>query len=456
MIKLSKEIESQALFWFKELLKFDTSNPPGMEGAAIDFIAGVLAKAGIESKILAKDSERPNLYAEIGNRSTVPAILLSSHVDVVPIENESHWKFPAFSATEHDGMIWGRGALDVKYKTAFDLALLIACKEKNLGRPLKLLVLSDEEAGCDYGSKYVLKDHFDLVAAEYVINEVGGFNLRLGTRDVFPIQAGEKGFCHLRIHAHGQSMHASTPLPNTPIAILARTITALEDYFLGIRISPSSKRFFEGVAALQPEKLSKVFLGLLDALTVEDSLALMDDALLRAQIKAMLCNTVVPTRIGGGFKVNVVPESAWVDFDCRLMPGISSEEFHKTLKIFLEKVLGDSASTLKTEIISFQNGYELDPEDALLKSIQAGVEAHWKKAFKQPKALPLLLPASSDNAHYFEAGIKPIGFAPLKFPKDFPGFALAHAVNERIPVKSFLEGLQCYVAVLGSVLGVVK
>lgn len=441
------QLENQAVAWLKALLSIDTSNPPGYEKEAAELVCKILADNGIVARKLEKDPERPNVFAEIQSSSSNSALLLSSHLDVVPVEEASFWKFPPFSATEHDGMLWARGALDVKFKTALDIAAMLWAKEQNLKRPLKFLALADEEAGCDFGSKFVLSEHFDLVKSEYVLNEVGGFNIFLGTKEIFLIQSGEKSFCQIRLHARGSAMHASTPIKDTCIVVLAKAISALNDIFLGYQLCDSSTKFLQSLARDGNDSLAQLAQGMLRAESVEDALEKIDDLMLRAQLRAMFCHTVSPTRVGGGFKINVIPEAAWVDLDCRLVPGVKGEDFVKALEFFLAQTLGALATQLKLELVAFEPGYEISSEDSFFEQVKLGLEANWVKNEKSI-CVPYLLPASSDSSHYSRAGIRPIGFSPLRFAKNFPGFSLAHGLNERIPLKAFSEGLRCYLDVL--------
>lgn len=453
-MKNKEELIEAALGWFKELLKIDTSNPPGNERQAVEYIASVLKQHGIEPQILAKEESRSNIFAQMLGASDKPPLLLSSHIDVVPVEDPHNWSFPPFGAQEYDQMVWGRGTLDVKYKTAFDMALLIYAREHKLTRTLKMVALADEELGQEFGSRFVTEKHFELIRSEYVINEVGGFNVRLGARDIIPIQVGEKSFAHVRFHVNGPSAHGSIPLPNSSVALLGQLLTTLHDSYLGFHPCASSSAFFESVADGQPEEIAAGFKALLTPDMVEDALALIGDPLIRTQLRAMLCHTVNPTRLGGGFKVTVVPEAVWADCDCRIIPDVEIKHFVKELGIFLQHTLGEAAKRIEIELVSSLQGYEIDGRDALIQHIGSVAEASWNTVLLQPKAAPMLMPASSDNSVFVRAGIKPIGFAPLLFPPDFPGFALAHAANERVPISAFRQGLSLYLDSMAGVLGI--
>ncbi|MEZ4754386.1 MAG: M20/M25/M40 family metallo-hydrolase [Bdellovibrionota bacterium] len=455
MIKYNEEIETKALAWFKELLKFDTSNPPGNEKAAIDHIAGIVKSFGIEPKIIYKSSPaRPNLYASLEGKKAGPKLLLSSHVDVVPIEDATSWSFDPFSASEFEDCIWSRGTLDMKFKTAFDLALLsLAAEQKDsFAGSLELVCVCDEEVGSEHGSKFLMDQHRDLFKATHVLNELGGFNLNLAGTELILIQAGEKHSMHMRIHCLGQSTHACVPPKETAIKLLSEVMLAFSTEFLGFQLCPITNAFFDTILNTGNPITQTLVPLLKDPNSVEQTLETLPDAIVRTELKSMLCHTVVPTRIGGGFKINVIPEAAWADFDCRIVPTVNPQEFRELVKKFISLRFPNDADNIQIEFMDEELGYEIDMQDEIFQSISKEIEKFWSDKPTSPKSAPMLLPAGSDSRNYANAGIVPIGFAPLYFPPDFPGFTLAHAANERVPISAFLEGLKAYINTVSSLL----
>ncbi|RMG40450.1 MAG: M20/M25/M40 family metallo-hydrolase [Candidatus Dadabacteria bacterium] len=445
---ISAEIIEKAEKWLADLIRIDTSNPPGQEKEYADAISEILKDYGITPTVIALDASRPNLFCEISAESEFPAILLSSHADVVPVEDPASWKVPPFSGQVKGGELWGRGALDMKYKTAFDLAVMVLFKDLNLRRPLKMIVVADEEEGCKYGSSYLVKEHLELIRSEYVFNELGGFNLKIGSKEFYPVQAGEKSFCHLRLHVKGRTGHASVKSGPSSIDRLAEAINAINNNFLGFSLCTLTEAFIKKVADSHHDATKALFEALLEPEKIERTLELIPDHEERALLKAMLCNTVTATRIGGGFKVNVIPEAVWADLDCRLVPGVKSGDFIKQLEYFFEKSFPEDHHLFEIEEIQFQRGYQLNAEEELVGELGTYLEKTWKGGI----SVPLLLPASSDNSNYYGAGIIPVGFAPLKFPDGFAGFLLSHSNSERIPLESFKNGLECYVGALKEIM----
>ncbi|WKZ57912.1 MAG: M20/M25/M40 family metallo-hydrolase [Bdellovibrionota bacterium] len=452
------EFSSMALSFLQKLLQFDTSNPPGDEQEAIQWIAAELDKARISYEIVGLEESRPNLIATLTDPGERAIALLSSHVDVVPVEEPSSWKVPPFSAREADGCLWGRGALDMKYKTAYDLALFCHFKKHYGKLPLKAAFLADEEADATHGSQFVVSEHRALVDADVVLNEVGGFNLPIAGKTFFPIQVGEKGSFHYRLHAHGTPGHASIPYGTSSIQALARALTCIEDNFFGYSLCDAAKQFLDKIAQSVEQPAKQLFTALGNPASAEQALSLIDDAQLRAQIRAMICNTIAATRISGGFKLNVLPEAAFCDLDCRLSPATSSADFTALLQQFFERALEigghrELAAQLQIECVRGTPGYEVSSTHPLITQIADRTQSAWEELGVFGRSVPMLLPASSDNAHYAAAGMLPVGCAPLFFPPDFPGFALAHSVNERIPVDGFKRGLAVYSRIVAALLG---
>ena len=425
-----------ALEILRSLLKIDTSHPAGKTKDLINLAANLLKQNGISYELIGQNPDKPNLYAQIGPKSGKGGLLLSSHVDVVPAGNLSTWTQPPFAAELADGMLWGRGAIDMKYKTALDLVLFQWAAKQKLSKPLELLIVSDEEIG-SLGCREVLAAKRGKLAAEYVINEVGGMNIEIMGRQFLLLQAGEKGRCSLRLEVRGHSMHASTPPDTSTLGILAAAVSALESARFGVRISAVVDSFFKSITGAAPNL---------------QILAQLTDPVLKAQLSAMLRTTCCPTRIGGGDSLNVIPSSAWAEFDCRFVPGNTEAQLKSDFENVISAALGKNAADCELKISGFEPGYEIDPKDAVFKKIADGLSREWGSKLGSAPVVPMLLPASSDSTSYAGAGLKPIGFAPILFPPGFNGLALTHAVDERIPVEGFKEGVKAYLTILGDYL----
>jgi acetylornithine deacetylase/succinyl-diaminopimelate desuccinylase-like protein len=299
----------------QQLIRFDTTNPPGHERECVEWIDGVLRDGGYETKILAKDPERPNLLARLEGRGEVPPLLLYGHIDVVTVQGQN-WQHLPFEGKNVDGWVWGRGALDMKGGVAMMLSAFLRAKAEGLTPPgdVLLLILSDEEGGGDYGAKYLVEEHARLFdGARYALGEFGGFTLYVGRRRFYPIQVAEKQVCWLRAVVRGPGGHGSLPMRGGAMAKLARLLKRLDRRRLPVHITPVARRFFETMAAASPFPTGTILRALLDPRLTDRTLAL-----LRSKGRAfdpLLHNTVNATIVRGGEKINVIPSEVTVELD---------------------------------------------------------------------------------------------------------------------------------------------
>src|SRR5258708_5720288 len=182
-------VEKEALGHLRALLRIDTTNPPGNERAAADYIAGVLTREGIPFQTFEKEPTRTNLVARLKGGGGKAPLLLSGHLDVVPAAAEA-WQHPPFSGAEVDGFVWGRGAVDMKNMVAMSLTTLLMLKRRGvpLDRDVIFAAVADEEAGSRNGSLFLVEHHREAVQAEFVLTEVGGHTLHVGSARFYPIQ----------------------------------------------------------------------------------------------------------------------------------------------------------------------------------------------------------------------------------------------------------------------------
>ena len=219
---------AEALVHFKQLLRIDTTNPPGNERAAADYLGRVLDREGIPYRIVESEPTRASLVARLAGSGKNAPLMLNGHLDVVPVERE-HWRHDPFGAEEHEGCIWGRGAVDMKNMVAMSLMTLILLKRAGMAleRDVIFAAVADEEAGSRLGAQFLVEHHPELVRAEYVLNEIGAYTLHLGDAVFYPIQVAEKGICWFELTAQGTAGHGSMPRPDNAVVRIARAIDAL-------------------------------------------------------------------------------------------------------------------------------------------------------------------------------------------------------------------------------------
>jgi len=224
----------------QRLIQFDTTNPPGNEAECINFIKSLLTEAGIETTILGQTPERPNLIAKLPGQGSASPLLLYGHVDVVTTENQQ-WQHPPFEGKVVDGFVWGRGALDMKGGVAMMLAAFLRAKYEDLKLPgdVILAIVSDEEAGGDFGSKYLVENHPDLFEGiRYAIGEFGGFTFYVGKQRFYPVMIAEKQICWIKATMRGPGGHGSLPVQDGAMAALSRLLERLDRHRLPVHVTP--------------------------------------------------------------------------------------------------------------------------------------------------------------------------------------------------------------------------
>ena len=227
----------------RALLRFDTTNPPGNEAECIEFLADTLRGAGVEPRVLSPAPGRANLVARLpGGDGGAPPLLLNGHVDVVAAE-AGRWRHPPFAGEVHDGVIWGRGAVDMKQMVAMSVATvgLLARLGLPLRRHLKLAAVADEEAGCALGSAWLVDHHPDKVRAGHALGEVGGATFYLSGRPFYPVQVAEKGIAWLRAWADGTTGHGSIPHENNAVVRLSEFLARAGRRRLPLHASPEAR-----------------------------------------------------------------------------------------------------------------------------------------------------------------------------------------------------------------------
>ena len=414
----------------RDLLRFDTTNPPGAERACIEHVQGLLSAADIESELYARDPERPNLVARLeGSDGGVP-LLLYGHVDVVPTAGQQ-WTHPPFSADVVDGVVWGRGALDMKGGVAMMIAAFLRAKAEGGVPPggLVLAVLSDEEAGGDYGAKFIAQQHPEALAGiRHALGEVGGVAVYMGGRRFYPIQVAEKQLCHIKATVRGPGGHAARPFRGGAMARLSAMLRALDRKRTPPHVTPVVRATVDAVADALPRAKATVLRALLDPRTHGAALRLMGEQ--GRQLEGALRNTVNATIVRGGSALNVIPSEIEVEIDGRLLPGFGPDDLLGELR----DIIGND---IELEVLRHDEG----PADADMSFFGSLAEV-MREADPEGIPIPMLLPAVTDARHLAPIGIQTYGFMPLNVPEDFPLTTLAHAADERVPAEAVKFGAE--------------
>ena len=433
------EIGNESVDLFRGLLRLDTTNPPGNEELAVEYLAESLAADGLDPWMIDSAPGRTNLVVRLPATVDEPVggpLLLAGHTDVVPAD-ASKWRQPPFSAAEADGCIWGRGAVDMKNMVAMSVmvAKLLAREGGVRKRDLIVACVADEEEGCSYGSKFLVDEHPDRVRAEFALGEVGGFSLHVGQTTYFPVMVAEKGQAHLRLRARGSSGHASMPRRDNAIVALSRALERIGTKRLPYHLVPTMERFITTLAETQKLPGKLVLPRLLNARLAE---VLIDNVLPEEQARnfaALLHNTVSPTVMHAGDKRNVIPGEATCDLDGRTLPGFSAVDLVREVR----DVIDDDS--IAVEVHSETPAVEMaDPDTGLYHTIRRVVGRH------DPNAVvtPYMIPGYTDGQYFSRLGTKFYGCSPLRLPRDSGlNFSeMFHGVDERVPRDGYIWGQQ--------------
>jgi acetylornithine deacetylase/succinyl-diaminopimelate desuccinylase-like protein len=409
------------------LLQIDTSNfgdgsGPGERDAA-ELVAALLAEVGIDSQLFEPAPRRTSLITTIPGRDpTRPALVLHGHLDVVPARAED-WQVPPFSGLVRDGLVWGRGAVDMKGMDAMILAVVreLARRGQRPARDIVLAFFADEEAGGEYGARWMVHHHPELFeGATEAVSEVGGFSAQIAGHRAYLLQTAEKGLAWLRLIAHGTAGHGSVINDDNAVVRLSEAIARIGAHQWPIRLTPAVEDFLAGVSSLVGAPIHAA-----DTDTLTDVLGP-----LAASIAATVRNTAHPTRLDAGYKHNVVPGEASASLDCRFLPG-QQESLLSTIRDLAGPGIDIETDKLLPALQAPTNGPLID---AMVSALTA----------EDPDAitLPYCMSGGTDNKSLSELGIAGYGFAPLRLPPDLDFMGLFHAVDERVPVDSLTFGVR--------------
>jgi len=426
----------------RRLIQFDTTNPPGREAACVGYINDLLIAAGIETTLLARDPDRPNLIARLAGEGSAPPLLLYGHVDVVTTAGQL-WQHPPFEGRLVDGFVWGRGALDMKGGVAMLLAAFLRARAEGL-RPagdVVLAILSDEEANGEYGAGFLVEHHAGMFdGIRYAIGEFGGFTMPVGGRTFYPIQVAEKKSCWLRATIRGPGGHGALPMRGGAMAALGRVLRTLDRHQPPVRVTPVARLMIEAIAgALRPPS-SWILRSLLDPRRADSVLALMGER--GRMFSPLLRNTVNATIVRGGEKVNVVPSEIALDMDGRLLPGCSPD----ALIAELRPILGAGVAlneAVEMGVVRHDPG-PASPDMGMF-DLLSGILRD-----EDPDGIPVpyLMPAATDGRFFARLGIQTYGFLPMRLPEGMNFLRLVHAADERIPADAVEFGTRAVLEAL--------
>ena len=412
-------------------------DPRGGETAAARYCAEVLAGDGIESEVIELTPGRGSCIARLpATRSaTEPPLILLSHIDVVPVDAES-WSRDPFAGDLVDGVVWGRGAVDMKNMVAMELGVMLALRRSGaeLSRDVIFAAVADEEAGGEHGARGLVARRPEIFhdaagrPAAAAINEVGGYSITIGDRRFYAVQVAEKGIVWTRLRTTGTPGHGSMPHADNAATKLAAAVTALaaDQERRAARVIPVVADFMAGMGLSDVVALAESDPAAAAALLADR----VPDPVMRRSFDAMLRDTVTPNVLRAGKKVNVVPGAGEAEIDVRTLPGTDQE----ALLAELQDVVGDRGTV---EAVVALPPVEW-PADAPLVTL---MHEALRGADPEATSVPMMITPGTDAKALAELGIPCYGFAPLRLEPDVPFLSLFHGHDERVPVSALEFGL---------------
>jgi acetylornithine deacetylase/succinyl-diaminopimelate desuccinylase-like protein len=401
----------------QRLIQFNTVNPPGNEQAAQEFLRELLEAAGFECELLSAVEGRPNQVARLKGRSDGPTLCLLGHVDTV-LADPDDWSVDPWSGELRDDCVWGRGALDMKSQVAAEVAAAIVLAEEGW-RPeageLKLVLTADEEAGAEYGAKWLCGQQPDKVRCDLVVNEGAGELLEYDGRRIYPVCVAEKGVFRFTLSTHGRAGHASIPrIGDNALTKMAGVLDALREPMPAYELSPEPEALMHAMG---------VDTGDLEAAVKQ---VVEQDERVAVLLEPMLGVTLAPTMIRASEKINVIPARAELGVDCRVPPELGEE--HALERI--HQVLGDDGYDVEFHETVVGNRSPIDTP--LMDRIRTFVE----KEDPGAEVAAMVLPGFSDSRWFRDAfpDCTAYGFFPQRTMDLFEAAPLIHGADERIPV----------------------
>jgi acetylornithine deacetylase/succinyl-diaminopimelate desuccinylase-like protein len=407
----------------RDLIRIDTQNWGGGrsngEAEAAAYVTEVLTAMGVASETFESAPGRASVVARIeGEDPSLPLLVVHGHLDVVPAD-ASEWSVDPFAGVIRDGLLWGRGAVDMKQMDAMILVALerILASGRKPRRGLVVAFFADEEAGGAYGSQFLVRNHPELFGgATEAISEVGGYSIDIAGQRAYLLQTAEKALQWILLRARGTAAHGSQHMPDNAVTKLARAVAAVGAHEFPVEYTDTTRALFAGIADM---------LGMDD--DDPDAVAERLGSVSRF-LRSSLRHTANPTQLEAGYKHNVIPSVAEARIDVRPLPGREQEALDA-----IRELVGDD---IELELVHGDVGLEQPFDGDLVASMTAAIGRHDPGA----PVLPYMLSGGTDNKALSELGIAGYGFAPLRLTPDLDFAAMFHGVDERVPLDALEFG----------------
>jgi acetylornithine deacetylase/succinyl-diaminopimelate desuccinylase-like protein len=428
------QLTAEAQTWLTDLIRINTTNPPGNELEAAKYIQNVLQKENIPAEVLEIEPGRGVTVAHL-QAGPLPdssrALLLLAHLDVVGVDR-AKWSTEPFAATQKDGYIYGRGAIDDKGMVAANLAAIIGLKRSGarLTRDVVFLADADEEEGGAASIKTVIERYWDKIACVFAINEGGRIVLQNGKVQYVSIQTTEKVSYNVLVTATGTSGHGSVPRPDNAVVHLAAAVQKIGTLETPMHLLTITRRYFEQLAPIEDEETAKWIRAL--ETSERADLAARRLAAMNPVWNSMLRDTIAPTELNAGIRANVVPSAATANLNIRLLPGN-----------FIQDVIDQMEKAVKDPQVKFTVQPDAGPNapaSSITSELYQTIERAAQQQFPGTVIVPDMSTGATDSAYLRLHNVQSYGVLP--FPLTEPDILRMHADDERIPLSSFRTGVE--------------
>jgi acetylornithine deacetylase/succinyl-diaminopimelate desuccinylase-like protein len=417
-------VETETMQHFQALLRFDTSDPPGGEKPAVEYLKQALEREGVPVQVFALEPHRPNLVARLKGSGTKRPVLIMAHTDVVNVD-AAKWTFPPFSATRSEGYVYGRGAVDDKDNVVSGLMIMLLLKRLNqpLDRDVIFLAEAGEEGSTRVGIQFMVNQHLQEIDAEYCLAEGGNVTRKGGKVKFASVQTVERIPRAIEFTARGISGHGSVPLQSNAVVHLASAVAKFANWRAPLRLNDTTRTYFERLAGISsPEDAARY-----RSVVSGDSqrVAAADQYFVEHEPRhaAMVRSTVSPNVIQGGYRLNVIPSEAKASLDARLLPDEDPAQFLEVIR----GVVDDPAVQVAYAQRDVRPAGSARLNSEAFKMIEFATSKHY-----QTVTLPTMSTGATDMAYLRAKGMQCYGMGPALDFEDGPKGFGAHSDQERI------------------------
>lgn len=427
-------IEEETIRHLQALIRFDTTNPPGNELRLAEYIIQTLEADGIKPRLLVPFPDRAAVIARLKGTGAERPVMLLAHMDVVGVETDK-WSCDPFGGVIRDGYVYGRGAIDDKGMLTANLMAMLLLKRHvvdqgiPLSRDIVFVATADEETGGEWGMKWLVEKHRDLLDVEFAVNEGGRTRIIEGGKRYLAIQTAEKISHMVTVTARGPAGHAAIPLESNAIFRLGRALAKLADYREPVTLTETTRRFFGLLSRMWPNEIEAKAMAQLVSDKQDDSSRGAEVLSKIPVFNAVMRNGISPTKLAGGVAGNVIPAEASAVLNVRTIPGHRVEDVIARLRECVDdpgiafNIAGHSDEAPAS-----------DPDSAMFDAIaKSAVEID-----PDLTVVPYLSTGGTDSAHLRRIGINSYGILP--FPMEQADEERMHGHDERVPVKSLHFG----------------